>query len=175
MDKTLQRLLSRLDKNLLAHLQAHCVEQAARIDELEAQNARLENELADAERCADMWHGLAFEMAADPDVQIGITQEGELVIVAEGETVETALADQAEEDHAKAPALLVLRTHKDERWPTAGNFLLDDRLDGRQTADVGCLDAPDFQPAGSHRANVSPVAGEYTYVQPTLSMRGSWL
>lgn len=82
MDKGLQRLLSRLDKDLLAHLQVLCAEQAARIDELEAENERLKREAQDAERTADMWHGIAFDMAADTDAQIGITAECEVGIVA---------------------------------------------------------------------------------------------
>lgn len=164
MDKTLQDLLQRLDVDKLKHLEALCVEQAKRIQDLEEENARLKREAEDFERTAEMWHGLAFDMAAEQDVQIGVTQGEELVIVAE---CETTLADQADE-----PAHRVLRLRKDERYPTAGNFLLDDRLDGHQTADIGCLDAPDFLPAGSHIGVTSPTGGPYTYVQPTISMRG---
>lgn len=155
MDTTLQDTLQRLE--------AFCAEQAKRIQELEEENARLKSAAEDFERTAEMWHGLAFDMAAEQDVRIGITAECEVGIVAE---CETALVDDAEE-----PARRILGARCDARYPVAGNFLLDDRFDGHQTADIGCLDAPDFMPAGSHKA-VTPVGGYYTYVQPTLSMRG---
>lgn len=163
MDTTLQDTLQRLEADRVAALEAFCAEQAKRIQELEEEIARLKRDAEDAERTAEMWHGIAFDMAAEQDVQIGITAECEVGIVAE---CETAFVDDEDE-----PAHRVLGTHCDVRYPVAGNFLLDDRLDGYQTADIGCLDAPDWLPAGSHKAT-TPVGGYYTYVQPTLSMRG---
>lgn len=163
MDTTLQDLIQRLDADKLVCLEALCAEQAKRIQELEEENARLKSAAEDFERTAEMWHGIAFDMRAEQDVQVGITQDEELFVVAE---CETALVDDAEE-----PARRVLGARCDSRYPVAGNFLLDDRLGGFQAADVGCLDAPDFLPAGSHVAK-TPIGDHYTYVQPTLSMRG---
>lgn len=83
MDKTLQDLIQRLDAEKLTHLEALCAEQAKRIQELEEENARLKSAAEDFERTAEMWHGLAFNMAAEQDVQIGITAECEVGIVAD--------------------------------------------------------------------------------------------
>lgn len=163
MDTTLQDLIQRLDADKLVCLEALCAEQAKRIQELEEENARLKSAAEDFERTAEMWHGVAFDMTAEQGVQIGITAECEVGIV---EKCETALVDDTEE-----PAHRVLGARCDSRYPVAGNFLLDDRLGGLQTADVGCLDAPDFLPAGSHVAK-APLGCHYTYVQPALSIRG---
>lgn len=164
MDKTLQDTLQRLEADRVTALEAFCAEQAKRIQELEEENARLKREAEDFERTAEMWHGIAFEMAADQDVQIGITQGEELVIVAE---CATECAEREEE-----PAHKVLRPGKWDRSATAGNFFLDDRLGLQQTADVGCLDAPDFLPAGSHIGVMSSAVGPFLFVQHTLSTRG---
>lgn len=163
MDTTLQDTLQRLEADRVKALEAFCAEQAKRIQELEEENARLKSAAEDFERTAEMWHGLAFDMAAEQDVRIGITAECEVGIVAE---CETALVDDAEE-----PARRVLGARCDARYPVAGNFLLDDRLDGHQTADIGCLDAPDYMPAGSH-ISTNPIDCYYTYVLPTISPRG---
>jgi hypothetical protein len=82
MDKTLRGLRQRLDADKLTHLEALCAEQARRIQELEEENARLKRDAEDAERTAEMWHGIAFDMAADTDAQIGITRDGAVGIVA---------------------------------------------------------------------------------------------
>ena len=170
MDTSLKRILSRLDQSLLTHLQAHCVEQAARIDELEAQVARLTHDLTNAEMAAEMWHQLALDMTTDASPQISITRDGQVGVLQGTEPIasecKTGLVDHMEE-----PTHRVLGARRDERYPTAGNFLLDELLDGHQTADIGCLDAPDFIPAGSHIA-VTPAGSYYTYVQPTYRMRG---
>lgn len=163
MDTTLQDLIQRLDADKLLCLEALCAEQAKRIQELEEENARLKSAAEDFERTAEMWHDIAFDMTAERDVQIGITQDEEIVVI---EGNETALADDTDE-----PEHHVIRCGADTRYPSAGNFLLDSRLDGYQTADIGCLDAPDFMPAGSH-IGITPSGSHYTYTQPSLSFRG---
>lgn len=83
MDKTLQDTLQRLEADRVKALEAFCAEQAKRIQELEEENARLKSAAEDFERTAEMWHSLAFNMAAEQGVQIGITAECEVGIVAD--------------------------------------------------------------------------------------------
>lgn len=83
MDIALRLITRRLDEQLLEHLRAHCAEQAARIEELEAENARLRNELMAAEDCSQMWHDLACRLQdeIDPPAHVGITTDGSLVLM----------------------------------------------------------------------------------------------
>lgn len=83
MDIALRLIMRRLDDQLLEHLRAHCAEQAARIDELEAQVERLRNEAIDADGRADMWHDLANRLQddMDPPAHIGITTDGSIVLL----------------------------------------------------------------------------------------------
>lgn len=83
MDKTLQDLIQRLDADKLLCLEALCAEQAKRIQELEEENARLKSAAEDFERTAEMWHDIAFDLKVEQDVQIGITAECEVGIVAD--------------------------------------------------------------------------------------------
>lgn len=83
MDIALRLIMRRLDDQLLEHLRAHCAEQAVRIDELEAQVERLQNEAIDADARADMWHGLVNRLQddIDPPAHVGITTDGSLVLM----------------------------------------------------------------------------------------------
>lgn len=83
MDIALRLIMRRLDDQLLEHLRAHCAEQAVRIDELEAQVERLQNEAIDADARADMWHGLVNRLQddMDPPAHIGITTDGSIVLL----------------------------------------------------------------------------------------------
>lgn len=83
MDIALRLLMRRLDDQLLEHLRAHCAEQAARIDELEAQVERLRNEAIDADGRADMWHNLVNRLQddMDPPAHVGITTDGSIVVL----------------------------------------------------------------------------------------------
>ncbi len=83
MDIALRLLLRRLDDQLLEHLRAHCAEQAARIDELEAQVERLQNEAINADARADMWMDMNRLLNDDgqPPAHIGITTDGSIVLL----------------------------------------------------------------------------------------------
>ena len=83
MDIALRLIMRRLDDQLLEHLRAHCAEQAARIDELEAQVERLRNEAIDADGRADMWHDLFNRLQddMDPPAHVGITTDGSIVLL----------------------------------------------------------------------------------------------
>lgn len=90
MDTSLRRLLRRLNDQLLEHLQAHCAEQDARINELEAQialleqkNERLRDEVIDADGRADMWHDIFARLqdSANPRAHVGITTDGSIVLL----------------------------------------------------------------------------------------------
>ena len=84
-DIGLTRLYRRLERDTLTHLRQHCAEQAARIDQLEAQVERLQRDLRNAEMAAEMWHQVAFDAAADHDVPIGVTRDGQVGIVTASE------------------------------------------------------------------------------------------
>lgn len=83
MDIALRRLLRRLDDQLLEHLRAHCAEQAARIDELEAENERLARDAWDADQRAQMWMDMNRLLNDDdqPPAHIGITTDGSIVLL----------------------------------------------------------------------------------------------
>jgi len=90
MDIALRRLLRRLDDQLLEHLRAHCAEQAARIDELEAQivlldekNERLRDEVIDADGRAEMLRDIVARLqdGANPPGHVGITTDGSIVLL----------------------------------------------------------------------------------------------
>lgn len=83
MDIALRRLLRRLNDQLLEHLQAHCAEQAARIDELEAENERLAREAWDADQRAQMWMDMNHLLNEDghPPGHVGITTDGSIVLL----------------------------------------------------------------------------------------------
>ena len=84
-DIGLTRLYRRLERDTLTHLRQHCAEQAARIDQLEAQVESLQRDLSNAEMAAEMWHQVAFDAAADHDVPIGVTRDGQVGIVTASE------------------------------------------------------------------------------------------
>lgn len=83
MDIALRRLLRRLNDQLLEHLRAHCAEQAARIDELEAENERLTREAWDADQRAQMWMDMNHLLNEDghPPGHVGITTDGSIVLL----------------------------------------------------------------------------------------------
>ncbi|MCK9550280.1 hypothetical protein [Aquamicrobium sp.] len=83
MDIALRRLLRRLDDQLLEHLRAHCAEQAARIDELEAENERLARDAWDADQRAQMWMDMnhLLNEAEHPPGHVGITTDGSIVLL----------------------------------------------------------------------------------------------
>lgn len=90
MDIALRRLLRRLDDQLLEHLRAHCAEQAARIDELEAHcatleadNERLAREAWDADQRAEMWMDMnrLLNEEEHPPAHVGITTDGSIVLL----------------------------------------------------------------------------------------------
>jgi len=83
MDIALRRLLRRLDDQLLEHLRAHCAEQAARIDELEAENERLAREAWDADQRAEMWMDMnrLLNEEEHPPAHVGITTDGSIVLL----------------------------------------------------------------------------------------------
>lgn len=83
MDITLRLIMRRLDDQLLEHLRAHCAEQAARIDELEAENERLAREAWDADQRAQMWMDMNHLLNEDshPPGHIGITTDGSIVLL----------------------------------------------------------------------------------------------
>lgn len=84
-DIGLTRLYRRLERDTLTHLRQHSAEQAARIDELEAQVERLQRDLGNAEMAAEMWHQVAFDAAACHDLPIGVTRDGQVRIVTASE------------------------------------------------------------------------------------------
>lgn len=83
MDIALRLIMRRLDDQLLEHLRAHCAEQAARIDELEAENERLARDAWDADQRAQMWMDMNRLLNDDdqPPAHIGITTDGSIVLL----------------------------------------------------------------------------------------------
>ncbi|MCP4637787.1 MAG: hypothetical protein GY848_15105 [Methyloversatilis sp.] len=83
MDIALRLIMRRLDDKLLEHLRAHCAEQAARIDELEAENERLARDAWDADQRAQMWMDMNRLLNDDdqPPAHIGITTDGSIVLL----------------------------------------------------------------------------------------------
>lgn len=83
MDIALRLIMRRLDDQLLEHLRAHCAEQAARIDELEAENERLRDDAWDADQRAQMWMDMNHLLNEDsnPPAHIGITTDGSIVLL----------------------------------------------------------------------------------------------
>lgn len=90
MDIALRLIMRRLDDQLLEHLRAHCAEQAARIDELEARcakleadNERLARDAWDADQRAQMWMDMNHLLNEDsnPPAHIGITTDGSIVLL----------------------------------------------------------------------------------------------
>lgn len=83
MDIAQRRIKRRLDDQLLEHLRAHCAEQAARIEELETDNARLIREAEDADRRADMFQDIvnAMQDSDNPPAHVGITTDGSIVLL----------------------------------------------------------------------------------------------
>lgn len=83
MDIALRLIMRRLDNQLLEHLRAHCAEQAARIDELEAENERLARDAWDADQRAQMWMDMNRLLNDDdqPPAHIGITTDGSIVLL----------------------------------------------------------------------------------------------
>lgn len=84
-DIGLTRLYRRLERDTLTHLRQHSAEQAARIDELEAQVQRLQRDLGNAEMDAEIWHQVAIDAAAGHDLPIGVTRDGQVGIVTASE------------------------------------------------------------------------------------------
>lgn len=85
LDAGLSRLYRRLERDTLTHLRQHSAEQAARIEELEAQVERLQRDLGNAEMAAEQWYQAAVDAAALHDVPIGVTRDGQVGIVTANE------------------------------------------------------------------------------------------
>lgn len=83
----LTRLRHRLESAELEHLRALVAEQAAEIERLAAENARLEDDAAAADRFAHFWREQHDQLqdayyTGTPAPAVGITRAGELVGVA---------------------------------------------------------------------------------------------
>jgi predicted nuclease with TOPRIM domain len=82
MDIALRRLLRRLNDQLLEHLRAHCAEQAARIEELEAENAKLNEAVNWFQSTTEMWQDIAMRMEeADEPSRLGLTKAGQVIVM----------------------------------------------------------------------------------------------
>lgn len=79
----LQRIRQRLEKLELEHLRQHIVEQAARIEQLEALLAAAEDEAADAWRCAEGWQATAMENLTELQelgADVALTPAGDFLV-----------------------------------------------------------------------------------------------
>lgn len=80
----LARLRARLDRDLLAHLQAHCAEQAARIEALTVQVEQLQREVFEADSACEMWCNTAHALMnpeGGPAPEVGITRTGQIIVM----------------------------------------------------------------------------------------------
>lgn len=80
----LQRIRTRLEKLELEHLRRVICEQAERIEELEAQLTTAREDADYAWQCSDSWqeqHMATLQEAMEMGVQVGLTRDGEVVLV----------------------------------------------------------------------------------------------
>ncbi len=83
------RIQRRLERLELGHLRRHAVEQAERVEALEAQVAALQREVIDADENGNMWRDacMRFEGTLDGDGEtlgLGLTMAGDVVPVRTG-------------------------------------------------------------------------------------------